>query len=51
VIRSDAVPVQLNGAIWAARQEHEVALAFTDLSAMARDALKRLCGEAFSAQE
>ena len=50
VIRSDAIPVKMTGAIWA-RQEHEVALAFTDLSVMARDALQRLCGDAFSAQE
>ena len=50
VVRSDAVPVKMDGAIWA-RQEHEVALAFIDVPAMARDALKRLCGEAFSAQE
>ena len=50
VVRSDAVAVQLEGAVWN-RQEHEVALAFTELSAIARQALQQLCGDAFEAQE
>ena len=51
VVRSDAVPVKMNGAIWTARQEHEVALAFTELPALARQALQQLCGDAFDARE
>jgi len=50
VVRSDAVPVQIDGAIWA-RQEHEVALTFTDIPAITRQALQQLCGEAFDARE
>lgn len=50
VIRSNTVAVEISGAVWN-RQEHRVGLAFTDLSALARDAIRDLCGEAFSAQE
>ena len=50
VVRSHAVPVQLDGATWN-RQEHEVALAFTDVPSMAREALQQLCGEKFEARE
>jgi len=50
VIRSDAVQVKSEGALWS-HQEHEVALAFTDVPAIARDALRRLCGDAFAARE
>jgi hypothetical protein len=50
VIRSHAVQVEMNGAIWN-RQEHKVALVFTNLSTLARDAIRDLCGAAFSAEE
>ena len=50
VVRSDAVSVQLDGATWN-RQEHEVALAFTNLTTLAREALQKLCGERFDSRE
>ena len=50
VVRSSAVSVELEGATWR-RQEYAVALAFTGLSPMAREALHKLCGDAFSERE
>lgn len=50
VVRSDVVQIKLDGATWN-RQEHEVALAFTNVPALARRALRQLCGEAFDAHE
>ncbi len=50
VIRSGAVSVQLLGATWQ-RQEYAVALVFTELPLKAKEALKKLCGDAFDKQE
>ena len=50
VVRSTVVPVHLRDATWG-RQECAVALAFTDLPPKAKEAIERLCGEAFSKSE
>jgi hypothetical protein len=50
VVRSDTVRIELPGATWQ-RQEYAVAIAFTALPPVAKEALKKLCGEAFSQRE
>ena len=49
VVRSTAVSVQVPGEPW--QQEFAGALAFTDLSPQAREAVKELCGQAFEKHE
>ncbi len=50
VIRSNAVSVQLPEATWQ-RQEYAVALVFTELPLKAKEALKKLCGDALGKHE
>ena len=50
VVRSEAVSVQLPDATWQ-RQEYAIGLAFTELPLKAKEAIQRLCGEAFGKEE
>jgi hypothetical protein len=50
VVRTQAVAVQLPEATWR-RQEYAIGLAFTEISIKAREALQRLCGDAFGKEE
>jgi CheY-like chemotaxis protein len=50
VVRSHALSVSLPGAMWR-RPEYAVAIAFTELPPRTKDALERLCGEAFGKLE
>ena len=50
VVRTQAVAVQLPEATWH-RQEYAIGLAFTEISVKAREALQRLCGDAFGKEE
>ena len=50
VVRSHAVSIPLPGATWR-HQEYAVALAFTQLPPIAKEALRTLCGDRFSEQE
>ncbi len=50
VVRSTTVKVELPSATWH-RQEYAVAVRFTALPPSAEEAIKRLCGDAFSRDE